>query len=152
MLKQGENLCPPLISYNLFLWPYTVEKQFPGCLKITPNSCTLELTYLAKLRGWLHEPGPAWFAGMKFIPGSHAASQPVMGKLALAPTHDLALKLWCAVLWLARIAGLTRRTQSHGKKLSLVNRDPGIVLPGSQSAELAGSSCNRQVDFWFVLY
>ena len=70
-----------------------------------------------------------------------------MGKLALAPTHDLALKLWCAVLWLARIAGLTRRTRSHGKKLSLVNRDPGIVLPGSQSAELAGSSCNRQVDF-----
>ena len=47
---------------------------------------------------------------------SHGASQPGARELALAPSQDLARKLWRAVLLLARLI-------IDGKKLSSVNQD-----------------------------
>ena len=63
-------------------------------------------------------------------PGLRAASQPGTHELALAPSRDVARKLWRVVLFLARIAGLARWTRFHGKKLGPVNRAgwPGCHL------------------------
>ena len=65
-----------------------------------------------------------------------------MGRVS--PGHASLLRL-CPLVGSVSQAGAVNAIT--WKNLSLVNRDSGIVLPGSRSAGLARSSCKSEVDF-----